>query len=84
MDEPLDPRAMLSRSRDERGRPDPCHSALPRGTLLVFGIASLLLASLYVFGQRESNGCSPIPAWCTWAFWRSAFPSARRVVRRMP
>jgi len=28
-------------------------SAFPRGTLLVFGIASLLLASLYVFGQRD-------------------------------
>jgi len=28
-------------------------SGFPRGTLLVFGIASLLLASLYVFGQRD-------------------------------
>ena len=28
-------------------------SAFPRGTLLVFGIASLLLASLYLFGQRD-------------------------------
>jgi hydrogenase-4 component F len=28
-------------------------SAFPRGTLLVFGIASLLLAALYLFGQRD-------------------------------
>jgi hydrogenase-4 component F len=28
-------------------------SGFPRGTLLAFGIASLLLASLYVFGQRD-------------------------------
>jgi hydrogenase-4 component F len=28
-------------------------SGFPRGTLLLFGIASLLLASLYVFGQRD-------------------------------
>src|SRR6202451_1807446 len=28
-------------------------SGFPRDTLLVFGIASLLLASLYVFGQRD-------------------------------
>jgi hydrogenase-4 component F len=28
-------------------------SGLPRDTLLAFGIASLLLASLYVFGQRD-------------------------------
>jgi hydrogenase-4 component F len=28
-------------------------SAFPRDTLLAFGIASLLLASLYVFGQRD-------------------------------
>jgi hydrogenase-4 component F len=28
-------------------------SALPRDTLLAFGIASLLLASLYLFGQRD-------------------------------
>jgi len=28
-------------------------SGFPRGTLLVFGIASLLLASLYLFGQRD-------------------------------
>src|SRR6185437_8559078 len=28
-------------------------SALPRDTLLAFGVASLLLASLYVFGQRD-------------------------------
>jgi hydrogenase-4 component F len=28
-------------------------SGFPRGTLLVFGIASLLLAALYVFGQRD-------------------------------
>ena len=28
-------------------------SGFPRGTMLVFGIASLLLASLYVFGQRD-------------------------------
>jgi hydrogenase-4 component F len=28
-------------------------SGFPRGTLLLFGVASLLLASLYVFGQRD-------------------------------
>jgi hydrogenase-4 component F len=28
-------------------------TALPRDTLLAFGVASLLLASLYVFGQRD-------------------------------
>ena len=50
----------------------------PRDVLLVFGVASLLLAALYLFGQRDSSGCWPTPAWSTWASWPSGSASARR------
>ena len=51
--------------RSTRWRSD-ARTGVPRDVLLVFGLASLLLAALYLRARETSSACSPTRAWSTW------------------